>query len=145
MRVAGLLVALQGATGLVLMVVIIGRAVAGTAGVVAPLATAVWFAVFGAAVLGVGLSLLRGRHGARTPAVVAQLLLLGVAWYAAGPSGRLGYGIAAGLYCATALVLLFVPATVRWASAGRDDTDGTGDTDDSGDKAGGVNGSPRAG
>jgi hypothetical protein len=61
-------------------------------------------------------NLLRSRTGARTPAVVAQILLLGVSWYAAGPSDQPGYGIPAALFCIAVLVLLFSPPAVRWAT-----------------------------
>jgi hypothetical protein len=64
----------------------------------------------------VGVNLVRGRHGARSPAVVAQLLLLGVSWYAAGPSSQLVYGVLGAAFCIAVLVLLFCPPAVRWAS-----------------------------
>ncbi len=113
-RAAGALVALQGALGAVICIAVTVRAFRTTA-VVATLGTAVWFAVVAAAVTGIGVALWRGVTGARSPAVVTQLLLLGVCWYAAGPSSRPEYGIPGGLYCATVLGLLFTPAAVRWA------------------------------
>lgn len=113
-RVAGALVGTQGVAGVVVAVVLL---LAGSDGPVPVFATAVWFAAFGALVLAVGVNLVRGRTGARTPAVVIQVLLLGVCWYAAGPSGRPGYGIPAALFCAAVLALLFSSPAVRWATA----------------------------
>ena len=111
-RAAGLLVGIQGAVGVVVAVVLLG----GSNGPVPVFATAAWFAAFGAILLAVGVNLVRGRTGARTPAVVGQILLLGVSWYAAGPSDQPGYGIPAALFCAAVLVLLFSPPAVRWAT-----------------------------
>lgn len=112
-RVAGLLVGLQGIAGVLVAVALLLR---GSAGPVPVFATAVWFAGFGAILLAVGVNLARGRTGARTPAVVGQILLLGVSWYAAGPSAQPGYGISAAIFCVAVLVLLFTPAAVRWVT-----------------------------
>lgn len=115
-RAAGLLVGVQGAAGIA---VAIGLLLATVRGATGPtLATAGWFAGAGAALVIVGVTLVRGRHGARVPAVVAQLLLLGIAWYAVGPSSRPAYGVPAAVFCVVVLVLLFCPPAVRWA-AGR--------------------------
>jgi hypothetical protein len=78
--------------------------------------TAVWLAGFGAILLAVGVGLVQGRHGARTPAIVAQLLLLGVCGYAAGPSAQPAYGIPAAVFCVAVLGLLFSPSALRWAT-----------------------------
>ena len=112
-RAAGLLVGIQGIAGVVVATVLL---LGGSNGPVPVFATAVWFAAFGAILLAVGVNLVRGRTGARTPAVVGQILLLGVSWYASGPSGRSGYGIPAALFCVAVLVLLFSPPAVRWAT-----------------------------
>lgn len=79
-------------------------------------ATAAWLAGFGLMLLAVGVSLVRGRQGARTPAIVAQLLLLGACWYAAGPSSQPAYGVPAAALCVAILVLLFCPPAMRWAT-----------------------------
>lgn len=111
-RAGGLLVGLQGAAGVVAAV---GVLVSGSTGPTLVLATAVWFAGFGVALLAVGVSLVRGRRGARTPAIVAQILLLGVAWYAAGPSSQPAFGVPAAILCVAVLVLLLCPPSLRWA------------------------------
>lgn len=112
-RAAGLLVGLQGVLGVVVAAGLLGG---GSTGPMPTLATAVWFAGFGAALIAVGVHLIRGRRGARTPAVVAQILLLGVCWYAAGPSSQPAYGVPAAVFCVAVLVLLFCPPAVRWAT-----------------------------
>jgi len=110
-QAAGLLVLLQGLAGMAIAGVTLAVARGSLAGV-----TAVWLAGFGAILLAVGVSLVRGRHGARTPAIVAQLLLLGVCVYAAGPSSQPAYGIPAAAFCVAVLVLLFCPPALRWAT-----------------------------
>lgn len=87
------------------------------------LSTAGWFAVCAAGLIGIGVSLRRGKHGARTPAIVVQLLLLGVSWYAIGSSGQPEYGIPGGLFCLFVLVLLVVGPSTRWAYDGADVSD----------------------
>ncbi len=114
-RAAGMMVALQGVAGGVVCLALAVRAFAGATDVVTTLGTALWFAVIAAAASGVGVALWRGRQAARTPAVVAQLVLLGVAWYAAGPSFRPEYGGPGAVYCIVVLVLLFSAPTARWA------------------------------
>lgn len=109
------MVVLQGVAGGVVCLALAARALAGATDVVATLGTALWFAVITVAVTGLGVALWRGRHGARSPVVVAQLVLLGVAWYAAGPSFRPEYGVPGAGYCILVLVLLFSAPTVRWA------------------------------
>jgi hypothetical protein len=118
-RAAGALVGLQGLAGITVAVgllVTVGRASTSPVPVVA---TATWFAGFGVILLAVGTNLVRGRHGARTPALVAQLLLLGVCWYAAGPSSQPTYGVAGAAFCVVVLVLLFCPSALRWAAGAR--------------------------
>ena len=115
-RVAGLLVVLEGLAGVAIAGELVVGAVRGATGQVPVGATAAWLAGFGAILVVVGLMLVRGRHGARTPATVAQLLLLGVCWYAVGPSSQPAYGIPAAAFCLAVLVLLFCPPTLRWAT-----------------------------
>lgn len=115
-RVAGVLVGLQGLTGVAVVAGLLVAAARGPTGPVPVWATATWLAGFGALLLVVGVNLLRGRRGARAPAIVAQLLLLGVCWYAAGPSSQPAYGLPAAAYCVVVLVLLLCPPALRWAS-----------------------------
>lgn len=120
-RVAGLLVMLQGLAGVAAAAEVIISATGAPAGPVPAVATAAWLAVLGVCVLAVGVFLARGRHGARTPAIVTQILLLGASWYAAGPSSQPALGVPAAVFCVAVLVLLFCPPSVRWA-IGQDKT-----------------------
>jgi hypothetical protein len=115
-RAAGLLVLLQGLVGVAIGAGLVVAAVRGSASPVPIGATAAWLTGFGAILLAVGVNLARGRHGARTPAIVAQLLLLGACWYAVGPSSQPAYGVPAAAFCVAVLVLLFCPPTLRWAT-----------------------------
>jgi hypothetical protein len=86
--------------------------------------------VLGGGVLAVGAGLLLGRHWARSPAVVVELLLIGVAWYAAGPSGRPEIGAPVGLLCVVVLYLLFTARSREWSLGlhDRDDDESTEQT-----------------
>ncbi|MFI9816656.1 hypothetical protein [Saccharothrix variisporea] len=113
-RGAGVLTALQGLAGVVFAVALVVRAFsAPEAGNV--LGEAAYFAVLGAGVVATGGGLVLGKHWARTPSVVVQLLLLGVAWYMYGPSGRQLWGALLGLYVVGVLALLFSNPVRRWA------------------------------
>jgi peptidoglycan/LPS O-acetylase OafA/YrhL len=113
-RMAGVLVGLQGFAGVVIAGWLLVAAARATSGPVPIAATVAWLAGFGIILLIVGVNLVRGRHGARAPAVVAQLLLLGVC-YTAGPSSQPAYGVPAAVFCVGVLVLLFCPSALRWA------------------------------
>lgn len=113
-RAAGALVTVQGLLAAAIGVALLLRPLVAEADVDIALGGALWFAVIAAAMIAVGVALWRGRHGARSPAIVTEALLLGVAWYAAGPSSQPAYGIPGGLYCLAVLVLLFCAPTGRW-------------------------------
>ncbi|MEU4768971.1 hypothetical protein AB0H12_37560 [Actinosynnema sp. NPDC023794] len=113
-RAAGALTALQGLTGLAFAVALVVRSFsAEKSGEV--LGEAAYFAVLSAGVLAAGVGLVLGKHWGRTPAVVVQLLLLGVAWYMYGPSDRQLWGALLGAYVVGTLVLLFTNPVRRWA------------------------------
>jgi hypothetical protein len=107
-RLAGGIVVAQGALGLGFAVALMVRAI-GAERTGQVLGEAGYFLVLSAAVLLVGVGLLRGRRWARTPAIVVQLLLLGVAWYTAGPSGRLEFGLPVAALCVLTVALVLVP------------------------------------
>jgi hypothetical protein len=116
-RGAGLIVAVQGAAGLIMAAVLLFRAFGGADQRVANgFGTAVWFTLAGAAVLAAGLALLVGRRWGRGLAVFAELLLLPVAWYLGVGSHRVLLGIPVGVMALTGLALLFSPAALRWVS-----------------------------
>ena len=69
-------------------------------------------------VLGIiGAALATGRRGARTPAIVIQLLLLPVVYSLIGPSRQLLLGIAAGIYVVLTFLLLISERSREWATA----------------------------
>ncbi|WP_255795037.1 hypothetical protein [Mycobacteroides abscessus] len=126
-RRAGMIVAGEGAVGLVIALVLVVRAASGAdQHVVNGYGTAAWFSVFGAAVLAAGLALISGRRWGRGIAVMMQLLLLPVAWYAAVGSHQLALGVPLAIVAVAALVLLFSPTAQMWAGgdeAGADESD----------------------
>ncbi len=117
-RQAAVLVALEGAAGVVAAVVYVVRGLAGSAEPgLNNFGTAAWFAIIGGAVLAAGWALWTGRRWGRGVAVFAQLLLLPVSWYIAVGSHQWVYGIPVGIVALVALVLLFSPSAVRWLGA----------------------------
>lgn len=130
-RGAGLIVAVQGAAGLLVAAVLLIRAIGGAdQRVVNGFGTALWFVVAGGAVLAAGGALVTGRRWGRGLAVFAELLLLPVAWYLTAGSHRALFGIPLAAAALTALALLFSPATLRWLS--RDDQPGSASAANSG-------------
>jgi hypothetical protein len=116
-RGAGLIAAVQGATGVVVAGVLLFRAIGGADQRVANgFATSMWFALAGGAVLAAGWALLTGRRWGRGLAVFAELLLLPVAWYLTVGSHRPLIGIPVAAMALTGLALLFSPAALRWVS-----------------------------
>ena len=122
-RRAAILVALEGAAGLVMAVdyVVSGFGGGDEAGL-NKFGTAGWFAIIGGGVLAAAWALWTGRRWGRGVAVFTQLLLLPVAWYLAVGSHQWMFGIPVGLIAIGTLVLLFSPSTVRWLE-GQEDSD----------------------
>ncbi|OHU22283.1 hypothetical protein BKG76_17565 [Mycobacteroides franklinii] len=119
-----MIVAGEGAVGLVIALVLVVRAASGAdQHVVNGYGTAAWFAIFGTAVLAAGLALVAGKRWGRGIAVMMQLLLLPVAWYAAVGSHRLALGVPIAIVAVAALVFLFSPTAQMWASGDEVDTD----------------------
>ena len=118
-RAAAVVVCLQGALGVLFAVALLVWALGGSQPVVDVLGEAGYFAVLGAAVLVVGVALLNGRRWARTPALVLQILLIGVAWYTTGPSGRPEYGVPVGVVCLAVGAALLGRQARAWAWADR--------------------------
>jgi hypothetical protein len=116
-RGAGAIVAAQGATGVVVAVVLLFRAIGG-AGQRGNnvFGTAGWFALAGGAVLAAGWALISGRRWGRGLAVFAELLLLGVAYFLTTGSHRPLVGIPVATLSVVVLALLFSPAALRWVS-----------------------------
>lgn len=113
-RGAGLLVALQGLFGVVFAVALLVRALSGAETIGNLYGEAAYFAVLGGAVLGCGVALFLGKRGVRGPITVIQILLLGVSWYAMGPSDRPEYGIPVAGVCVLVLYLLYNVRAREW-------------------------------
>ncbi|WP_245717213.1 hypothetical protein [Nocardia jejuensis] len=119
-RTAGALAAFEGAVGVIGAIVLIVRAMSGAdQKVVNGYATAVWLIILAGAVLAAGIALWRGKRWGRAIVMLAQLLLLPVAWYVISSHQAL-YGIPLGLVAALALGCLFAPASSRWMAEGYD-------------------------
>jgi hypothetical protein len=113
-RYAGYLIAAEGIIGLVIALVLVVRGLAGAdQHAVNGYGTALWFVVMSGAVAAAGWALTTGRRWGRGVGVVANLLLLGVAWYVVG-SHQISYAIVLALAAVTALGLLFSPSTMHW-------------------------------
>jgi hypothetical protein len=122
-RGAGLLVGLQGLAGVAFAVALLVRAFGGASSAGNNVyGQAGYFVVLGGGVVAVGVALFLGKHWARSPAVVVELLLLGVAWYAGGPSGRPEIGVPVGVLSIVVLYLLFTIRSREW-SLGLDERD----------------------
>jgi hypothetical protein len=106
-RLAALGVLAEGVLGVVVAVLM---ALAG-------LTFSVWgfVALLGLAVGAAGIALLRGARGARGPSMVAQLLVLGCAFYAAVPSARPEWGVPAIVVAAAVLYGLLCAPARAWA------------------------------
>lgn len=117
-RLAGVLVALQGLAGVAFAVAVLVLAFGDSGGDSAGgnlFGEAGYFALLGAGVLACGVGLILGKTWARTPTLVIEILLLGVSWYAIGPSSRPAYGFPVAALCLLTLVLLLTAPARSWA------------------------------
>ncbi|MEB3368190.1 hypothetical protein [Saccharopolyspora mangrovi] len=120
-RIAGLLTTLQAVVGLLFVVALLVRSTSTDLGGVGQLergetwGEAGYYALLAAGVLAAGIGLIKGKHWARTPALLLQLLLLGTAWYAAGPSGRPLIGLIIAVPAVAVLWFLFNRAGREWS------------------------------
>jgi len=114
-RVAGLLVGLQGVAAVAFAILV------GVQDSTLPLGSVLgevgYFAVIGIALVFIGAALFTGRRGARTPAIVTQLLLLLVVYSLIGPSRQLLLGVAAGIYVVVTFLLLISERSREWSTA----------------------------
>jgi hypothetical protein len=114
-RIAAALTFLQGLGGIALAVALVVRVIQGAPSGGPILGAAGVLVLWFGGVLFAAVMLFRGHHGARTPVIVTQLLLLGCAWYAYGPSEQQLLGSLGGIYCVVVLVLLFTRDGRQWA------------------------------
>ena len=116
-RLAGWIASAQGLIGVGAAVVLLVRAIGGhreETVAISGYATAVWFAILGGGLLAAGLGLLRGRRWGRGLVVIAELLLLFVAWYVGVGSQQYLAGIVLALVCGAALAALFRRDAIEW-------------------------------
>ncbi|WP_300019232.1 hypothetical protein [Pseudonocardia sp.] len=114
-RLAGVLVAVQGLLGLGFAVALLLRAGSAALPASSVLGESALFVVLGGAVAATGAALVAGRRWARTPAIVAQLLLLPVVYSLIGPSRQLLLGIVAGLFVVATFMLLISERSRVWS------------------------------
>jgi hypothetical protein len=114
-RTAGALVLGQGLLGVGFAVALGVRAASADIPVGFVVGEAGYFVVIGVALLTVGAGLLAGRRWARTPAIVAQLLLLPVVYSLIGPSRQLLLGIVAALVVGATFMLLISERSRVWS------------------------------
>ena len=114
-RIASALTFVQGLGGIALAVALVIRVIGGSTPAGPILGAAGVLVLWFGGVLFATIMLFRGHHGARTPVIVTQLLLLGCAWYAYGPSEQPLVGSLGGIYCVVVLVFLFTNDGRKWA------------------------------
>ena len=113
-RYAGFVTAAEGIAALIVAVVLVVRAIGGAdQHIVNGWGTAVWFLLIGGGVLAGGWALITGRRWGRGIGVLANALLLPVAWYVI-TSHHVGYGVVVGALALVTLGLLFSPSSVQW-------------------------------
>jgi hypothetical protein len=118
-RLAGVLVAVQGLTALAFAIAVLVRAFGVSTGAGNLYGEVAYYTVLALGILAVAGGLLLGLRWARTPAALLQLLLIAVAWYAIGPSNFVGLAIVTVIVCAVTLVLLFLAPSRAWAVVDR--------------------------
>ncbi|NDZ94126.1 hypothetical protein G3I13_12830 [Streptomyces sp. SID6673] len=114
-RVAGAVTALEGAIAVIVAVVLAIREAGGhREAAISGYGTAAWFGIIGAGVVIGGIALLTGRRWGRAIAVVAQILLLPVAYALLTDSHQPWFGIPLAIAALAVLVLIFSPSSTRW-------------------------------
>ncbi|MFD3702552.1 hypothetical protein ACFWUP_05345 [Nocardia sp. NPDC058658] len=114
-RLAGGLASLEGLAGVVTAIVLIVRALTGhDQSEASGVGMAIWLGVLFGGVLAAGIGLLRGKRWGRAIAVLANLLLLPVAWSLLTDSHQPLWGSLLGVVAVGGLALLFAPATSRF-------------------------------
>ncbi|WP_103380017.1 hypothetical protein [Pseudonocardia dioxanivorans] len=114
-RVAGVVVALQGLVGIVFGIVLLVRGLGTGDGIRYVLGETGYFVLIGAALVVVGIGLLRGKRWSRSPAIVAELLLIPVVYSLLGPSRQIVWGIIVGVVVIATFLLLISERSRLWA------------------------------
>lgn len=114
-RLAGAIVSLQGLVGVVFGVVLLWLGLGEGDGIRYVLGESGYFLLIGAALVVVGIGLVRGKRWARSPAIVAELLLLPVVYSLLGPSKQLLWGIVVGIVVIATFLLLISERSRTWS------------------------------
>ncbi|MFT4200820.1 hypothetical protein [Gordonia sp. (in: high G+C Gram-positive bacteria)] len=118
-RWAGVSTAVQGAVGLVVALILVIREMGGHhEDFASGYGLALWCALIGLSVLGGGIALIRGKRWGRGIAVVAEILLLPVAYSLLTDSHRPVLGVPLGIWALGTLVALFTAPALEWAAGG---------------------------
>ncbi|MBF6327137.1 hypothetical protein IU452_01250 [Nocardia transvalensis] len=112
-RGAGAVAALEGLVGVIIAIVLVAQGTRGNETATQAYGTAAYFAILAGAVLAAGVALFRGHRWGRAIVVLAQVLLLPVAWYMFS-SHRPELAVPVGLAAVVTLVLIFSPPSNRW-------------------------------
>lgn len=111
-RWAGISVAAQGLVGVVFAVVIL--VAPGSLTTRDRLGEAGFFLLMALAVMALGAALVLGKRGARSPAVVVELILVGIAGYVTVPSGQIVWGLLIAVVGILTLFLLLNSGAREW-------------------------------
>lgn len=79
--------------------------------------TAIWFVIMGGALTGAGVGLLRNKRWGRGLIIIAQLVLLPVAYYLGVGSEQWAAGVIVGVSALAVLVCLFRRESLEWYAA----------------------------
>ncbi len=133
-RIAAAITIAEAALGLAFVIALLVRAPSAAGGVGALNSTntfgeAGYFAIVSVAVLAAGIGMWQGRFWARTPALLLQLILLGIGWYAIGPSERPLIGFVIAIPAVAVLWLMFNRNGRVWSfyGGGTHDSGGSGE------------------
>jgi len=118
LRWAGYVIALEGLAGLIVAIVYIVRQAAGHhEAAISGYGSAAWFIIIGGALVAGGLALTRGYRWGRAIGVIAQILLIPVAYALLTSSHLPVIGAPLLAVVLVVLALLFAPASLAWLAA----------------------------
>ena len=113
-RAAGGIASVPGLTLLVVAVILLVGALGGDSMLPGIYAQVGVFLLLGFGALAGACGLVLGKTWARSPGVVIALMMLGIGWYATGPSGKVALGIPVLVAAVVLLVLLFRRPSRAW-------------------------------
>ncbi|GAB10002.1 hypothetical protein GOARA_050_00640 [Gordonia araii NBRC 100433] len=114
---AGISIAIQGCVGLVAAAILVLRELGGHhEDFASGYGLAMWCAFIGLGVLAGGIALLRGKRWGRGIGVVAELLLLPVAYALLTDSHQPFLGVPLGFWALGTLAALFTASSLEWAA-----------------------------